>query len=190
MTPAAKKKVSTMRTLNLFVILCLVIAAATFGLAQDPAPREPMHLDCTSPTRPTLKMGLDLDGNPIEELRMLIANVTPPSTDVTPPVITDVLFSATTRIQADGYAIPANLTSSVKFSVTASDDIGVQRFTLWVDGVAVAWGDGGLKPLAVNGVPFGVWWGTSVIDPGMHDFKLDVKDAANNLATRTWRMKK
>lgn len=163
------------------VLLCTMIFAQT--------PSQPIHFECTSPISPTLKVNMDLDRDPLEALRMIITNVQPPSADNIAPIITTVLYSGNTAA-VETVKIPA-ASVSVQFSVSASDNIGLKSFNLYVDGAFVSSGSGGTELLAANAQPFAVRWNAAVITSGVHNFRLIVYDAAKNASQeRLWTMTK
>ncbi len=173
-----------MKKLALFAILIFSAALS----AQD-ATKTPIHFTCTSTEASTVKVEMDLDRDPIDALRVLISNIKPTSADTTAPVITSVFYSGSTA-PVESVKIPAT-SVSVQFSVSGSDDVGVQSFVLYVDGALVSSGNGGTQLLAANGQAFAVRWNAAVIPAGSHSFKLVVYDAATNpSAARVWQMVK
>ncbi len=162
----------------------LIFSAALF--AQD-ATKTPIHFTCTSTEASTVKVEMDLDRDPIDALRVLISNIKPTSADTTAPVITSVFYSGSTA-PVESVKIPATSTS-VQFSVSAADDVGVKSFALYVDGLLVSSGNGGAQLLAANGQAFAVRWNAAVIPAGYHSFLLAVYDAAGNAsAAKIWSM--
>lgn len=174
------------------IVVLSVSSAASFRSAQTPtppAPAQPVHFKCDSDSIPGLSVMVDLDRDPLEQLRINIAKVLPPSTDTTPPQIKSVLYTGLTA-PVETVKIPATQTS-VQFSVIGSDDVGLKSFNLYIDGAFVSGGSGGTELLAANGSAFAVRWNAAMIRPGAHTFRLVLYDAVGNAsADKIWSMVK
>ncbi len=172
-------------------LLLLAVAALTVSVvayAQTPATTPlPMHFDCVSPTSTTLKVGVDLDQNPIEALRVLIRNVTTQSSDATAPVISGVQYSGGSSLLNNNGKILAT-SNGVPLSISAGDNVGITAAAVYVDGAPQP-GASATAPVGdVMPALFYLRWNARVVAPGIHGFRLDVWDAAGNTAEVVWTM--
>jgi hypothetical protein len=116
-------------------------------------------------------------------------NNAPALSDLEAPVITSVFYSGNTA-PVETVKIPA-ATTSVQFSVSGTDNVGLQAFALYVDGFMVSQGDGGAHVLAKNNAPFAVRWNDGAIPAGEHRFRLVLFDVSRNPSSeRVWVMTK
>ncbi len=170
-------------TLALIALLAaLFLWCVTRASAQTPPSVEyPLTFTCTSTVSSNIKVLMNFDKDPIEQIRVLIRNFQSTSLDKTSPVISLVQFTGN-KNPVETVALPN--TTSVNFSVSATDDTAVTCAVLTVDDIVAdtnCWAPG--LPAV-----FGMRFNANVITLGGHQFDLRVLDAAGNEATKSWRM--
>lgn len=148
----------------------------------DPAPSRDYEYKCVSANG-----GPDMTFHfmqfPFQSISAIMTGA-PVSSDVTPPVISSVVYSNGGNVLNGDVKIVASL-NGMPFTITAIDGVGVQYWSLYVDGYLATSGAGGndILPSA-----FYVRWNAKTVSLGAHLFKLVVFDAAGNSAQKTWSM--
>jgi hypothetical protein len=168
--------------MNKIRIILAIIASlfALSGFAQTPVPPHPLNYKCTG-NGPDLQFSYD----PSPYTAMLISlNQGTASTDKTAPVIKSVIYSGGADVTTGKVRIqPA--ANGAPFTITASDNVGVVYYHLYVDGQS------GPQEQGFNGPfpdTFYVRWNAKTIAVGPHFFVLDIYDAAGLTTERTWTM--
>ncbi len=160
----------------------LLLWCATRASAQTPPSVEyPLKFECTANVSANIKLLMQFDKDPIEAIHLLISNFQSTSPDKTSPVITSVKFTGNNNA-IETVLLPN--TTSVNFSVSATDDTNVTCAVLIVDDMradANCWAPG--LPAV-----FGMRFNANVITLGGHAFNLKIYDAAGNMASKDWRM--
>lgn len=161
-----------------FTILLLSLTLGAVLLRAQTVPiNQPLHLDCTSPQRPTLKFAMDLDKDPFDQVRMLISQTAPAIANATAPTVMLVEYpTAVARLNV--LTVPIALdkgTMSVQFTVSAFDAVAVERYLFYVDGQIA---DQGGRPGHVLGPKFAVRWNEAAIAPGQHVLGVVVVNSA------------
>ncbi len=159
----------------------LMLWCATRAHAQTPPSVEyPLKFECTANVSANIKLLMQFDKDPIEAIHLLISNFQSTSPDKTSPVINSVKFTGNNNA-IETVLLPN--TTSVNFSVSATDDTNVTCAVLIVDDMRA---DANCWPPGLAN-PFGLRWNPGVINLGGHQFDLKVVDAAGNEATKSWR---
>lgn len=178
-----------MKQAALWFMVTLAIAVGTvFAFGQDTPPTaEPIEFKCTSTIPNGLSIIVNWDRTPFEQLNFNMAAVHVVSSDVTPPVISDVLVTVVniTKSVMDNKQLILAASKGVPFTVKASDDVSLTYARLYVDGeAATTIGE-------QDGLPalFYLRWNARVVNVGIHDFQLKVWDAAGNVASKIWTMR-
>ena len=70
----------------------------------------------------------------------------------------------------------ANVSGTIQISVSASDNVGIQRIDLFVDGVMI---------YSSGVVPIQYYWNTASFSNGLHELTATAFDAANNSGSKT-----
>lgn len=167
-------------------LAALVLVGGGVLLAQVP-PAQPIHFDCTSPLSTTLQVKMDLDRNPIESLRMIIAQAMPASTDTTAPVISGISYAGGPSVFSNNQKVTPTANGG-QFYVSAGDDVGVHDYSLSIDGGAGGTVSGSAGMKQTYPALFYIRWNDIAVAPGSHTFDLTIWDAAGNSAVANWTM--
>lgn len=139
---------------------------------------------CTSIDPMPQRVDVDLTHFPFDQVTVKMV-ATANDLDKTKPVISKITGPTGANVLTGNGKITSQ---SVMFTVTASDDTGIQSYFLQVDGHDVIPGAGGDSSLPPS---FKLYWNANVQSVGSHSFNLKVCDKAGNCSEpAVWKMVK
>jgi hypothetical protein len=172
------------RFLVIFVLTVVFVGTTVMNAQTTLSMLKDASFQCVSADPKPQRVDVDLSHFPFDQVSIRMV-ATDDSTDKIKPVISKVLGPTGSSVLTNSGKITSQ---SMMFTVSATDNIGIQSYFLQVDGRDVIPGAGGDSNLPPT---FKLVWNANVQSVGTHSFSLKVCDAAGNCSEpAVWRMVK